>query len=81
MRQLLPLFALAVLSSCLAVPSPEQGLVEDYDAVHIRTQAVFDTAAKAVSPERWSWDGIHPLPQGHELIARAWLQEVSARWK
>ena len=24
-------------------------------------------------------DGVHPLPQGHELIARNWLQEVSAR--
>jgi lysophospholipase L1-like esterase len=55
-------------------------LATDYDAVHIKTQDVFDTAAKAVSPEHWIWDGVHPLPQGHELIARNWLQEVSARW-
>ncbi|MBT4797803.1 MAG: hypothetical protein HON81_05740 [Verrucomicrobia bacterium] len=26
------------------------------------------------------WDGLHPLPQGHELIARHWLKSVSARW-
>lgn len=55
-------------------------LAKDYDAVHIRTQKIFDVAAKAVSPEQWIWDGIHPLPQGHELIARNWIQQVSARW-
>ena len=55
-------------------------LARDYSTVHIKTQDVFDAAAKAVSPEQWIWDGVHPLPQGHELIARNWLQEVSARW-
>ena len=55
-------------------------LAKDYDAVRIKTQIIFDAAAEAVSPEHWIWDGVHPLPQGHELIARNWLQEVSARW-
>ena len=55
-------------------------LAADYNAVHVRTQDVFDVAAKAVSAEQWIWDGVHPLPQGHELIARAWLEAVSARW-
>ncbi|MEI7901066.1 MAG: SGNH/GDSL hydrolase family protein [bacterium] len=55
-------------------------LAKDYSAVHIKTQSVFDAAAKEVSPEHWIWDGVHPLPQGHELIARNWLEEVSARW-
>ncbi len=55
-------------------------LAKDYKAVHVKTQDVFDTAAEAVAPEQWIWDGVHPLPQGHELIARNWLQEVSARW-
>jgi len=55
-------------------------LAVDYEAVHVKTQDVFDAAADAVSPEHWIWDGVHPLPQGHELIARAWLEEVSARW-
>jgi len=55
-------------------------IAKDYEAVHIKTQDVFDTAAKSVTPEQWIWDGVHPLPQGHELIARNWLQEVSARW-
>ena len=56
-------------------------LAKDFDAVHVKTQDVFDAAAAAVNPEQWIWDGVHPLPQGHELIARNWLQEVSARWK
>lgn len=55
-------------------------LAKDYNAVHIKTQDIFDVAAKAATPEQWIWDGIHPLPQGHELIARNWLEEVSARW-
>jgi len=55
-------------------------LAIDYNAVHIKTQAIFDSAAKAVSPEHWVWDGIHPLPQGHELIARHWIKQVSQRW-
>lgn len=55
-------------------------LAKDYDAVHIRTQDVFDQAAAADAPEQWIWDGVHPLPQGHELIARSWLQEVGTRW-
>ena len=55
-------------------------LATDYQAVHVRTQDVFDAAARAVTAEHWIWDGVHPLPQGHELIARVWLQEVSGRW-
>lgn len=56
-------------------------LSKDFNAVHIKTQAIFDAAAMVAPPEHWIWDGIHPLPQGHELIARNWLQETSARWK
>ncbi len=55
-------------------------LAGEFDAVHIKTQDIFDAAAAQVTPEHWIWDGVHPLPQGHELIARNWLQEVSARW-
>lgn len=55
-------------------------LAADYDAVHIATQDIFDAAAARISSQHWLWDGVHPLPQGHELIARNWLQKVSARW-
>lgn len=55
-------------------------LAADFDAVHVRLQEVFDAAAREVSAEHWIWDGVHPLPPGHELIARHWLKEVGARW-
>jgi lysophospholipase L1-like esterase len=56
-------------------------LAKEFGAVQVRMQDVFDAAAKAVSAGQWIWDGVHPLPQGHELIARQWLEEVSGRWK
>ena len=52
-------------------------LAKDYEAIHVKTQEVFDKASRKVSPEHWIWDGVHPLPKGHELIARNWLQAVS----
>lgn len=55
-------------------------LALDYKAVHIKMQSIFDAAALSTSPDQWLWDGVHPLPQGHELIARNWIQEVSSRW-
>ena len=55
-------------------------LAEEFGAVHVRLQDVFDAAAAASSAEQWIWDGIHPLPPGHELIARHWLLEVCRRW-
>lgn len=55
-------------------------LAKEFATVHITTQDVFDRAAKEVNPEHWIWDGVHPLPQGHELIAREWIQQVSHAW-
>jgi lysophospholipase L1-like esterase len=55
-------------------------LAKDYNAVHIKTQHIFDAAARIAPSDYWIWDGVHPWPRGHEIIARHWLQEVSARW-
>lgn len=56
-------------------------LAREFDALFVPLQQIFDEAADAVSPEHWVWDGIHPLPQGHELIARNWIEYVSKRWR
>jgi lysophospholipase L1-like esterase len=53
-------------------------LARDFNAVHVKTQEIFDASAKLAGPDQWIWDGVHPLPQGHELIARNWLEQVSA---
>ena len=55
-------------------------LAKDYKTAHLQTQYLFDQAAIQAEPENWIWDGIHPLPQGHELIARHWLDVVANRW-
>ena len=55
-------------------------LAQDFDAAHLPTQDIFDQAAKEADPKNWIWDGVHPLPQGHELIARHWLDLVSGKW-
>lgn len=55
-------------------------LAKDYGAVLVPTQQIFDEAVKIAPAKYWIWDGVHPLPQGHELIARHWLHHVSNRW-
>ena len=55
-------------------------LAADYKAIALKTQDIFDAAAQRVEPSHWIWDGVHPLPQGHELIARNWLQTVAKAW-
>ncbi len=55
-------------------------LAAEYRTVLLKTQDVFDAAAKRAEPAHWIWDGVHPLPQGHELIARNWIESVANAW-
>lgn len=55
-------------------------LAADFQAVLIKTQTIFDEAARRIAPTHWIWDGVHPLPQGHELIARNWIETVAKAW-
>lgn len=55
-------------------------LAADYKTAFVKTQDVFDEAAKFSKPNHWIWDGVHPLPQGHELIARSWIETVAMAW-
>jgi lysophospholipase L1-like esterase len=45
-------------------------LAVEFGAVLVRTQDMFDEAARKTTVEYWLWDGVHPMPAGHELIAR-----------
>ena len=51
-------------------------LAEEYDAVFVPLQKQFDEACNRAVPTYWLWDGVHPTPAGHELIAREWLHVV-----
>lgn len=52
-------------------------LAQEYKTAHIKTQEIFTAAAEKAGAENWIWDGVHPLPAGHELIARNWIAEVA----
>jgi len=52
------------------------GLAEEFDAIHIQTQHVFDTALESTQSADWSHDRIHPNLPGHALIADAFLRAL-----
>ena len=37
-------------------------------------QEIFQKACESHPEARWTRDGIHPTPGGHQLIANAWIQ-------
>ena len=51
-------------------------LAEDYKAIPVAMQGVFEQACQQRPPEYWLWDGIHPTPAGHQLIACEWFKAV-----
>lgn len=54
-------------------------LAEEFEAIYVKTQKSFDEKSKDTGPEYWLWDGVHPLPQGHELLSQLWLKAVLGR--
>lgn len=53
-------------------------LAAKYRLPVIRYQEVFDAACRRAPADHWLWDGIHPHYAGHGLMARAWMETVSA---
>lgn len=53
-------------------------LAADYDTVFIELQKPFNKACNKAPAEYWIWDGVHPMPAGHELIARNWINEMKS---
>lgn len=66
---------------CTKLRAIVKRLASDYQAARVRTQEVFDKACEHTEPSHWIWDGVHPLPQGHELIARSWIETVHQQLK
>jgi hypothetical protein len=48
-------------------------LSAEFDAIFVEFQGVFNKALAKAPAEYWIWDGIHPMPAGHELMAREWI--------
>lgn len=51
-----------------------KALAAKFNAVYVPLQEVFNKALQKAPAEHWIWDGVHPMPAGHELIAREWLK-------
>ena len=52
-------------------------LAARYKAVFVSLQKPFIEACNKAPADYWIWDGVHPMPAGHELIAREWIKTVS----
>lgn len=51
-------------------------LAKVYHAVFVGLQQPFIDACEKAPANYWIWDGIHPMPAGHELIARLWINNA-----
>lgn len=51
-------------------------LADEFGAVFIPYQAIFDEAQKYAPGKYWTGDGVHPSMAGSSLMAEAWLNAV-----
>lgn len=51
-------------------------LAEEFDALYIPMDVVFEQATKTKAPAYWAADGVHPTQAGHRLIADTWNKMV-----
>ncbi|WP_315094193.1 SGNH/GDSL hydrolase family protein [uncultured Cellulomonas sp.] len=51
-------------------------LAAERRAVLVPADGLFAAAAARTGPETWAFDGVHPTPAGHGLLAEAWLDAV-----
>jgi lysophospholipase L1-like esterase len=55
-------------------------LASEFGAPLVAFQSAFDRAIEnGTKPEYWAADGVHPTPQGHQLMADAWLAVVAPK--
>lgn len=54
-------------------------VADDYDALWIPYQSVFEEALEEAPGPYWAEDGVHPSPAGHYRMAQAWLQTFRTR--
>ncbi len=47
-----------------------------HGAIVVEFGQAFTKALIQAPADYWIWDGIHPMPAGHELMAREWLAQV-----
>jgi lysophospholipase L1-like esterase len=53
-------------------------IANEYKAVFIPYQSIFDKALKVAPGSYWTRDGVHPSLAGANLMATAWMQAIKA---
>ncbi len=53
-----------------------KNLAEKNGVAFIELQKPFNEACEKAPADYWIWDGVHPMPAGHELIARQWITKM-----
>lgn len=53
-----------------------QEIAEQFSAIYIPFQKVFDAAQKRAPGSYWTGDGVHPSMAGAQLIAKAWIETI-----
>ena len=53
-------------------------LAEEFGAVLVPFQSMFDEAVNLAPPEYWAADGVHPSAAGHLLMAKCWLEKTAS---
>ncbi|MCP9755803.1 lysophospholipase [Lacihabitans sp. CCS-44] len=53
-----------------------KAIAQEFDAIFVPFQQLFIDACEKAPIDYWIWDGVHPMPAGHELMARQWLKVV-----
>ncbi|OMD33788.1 SGNH/GDSL hydrolase family protein [Paenibacillus odorifer] len=53
-------------------------LAREYGAPLVPLDGLFAAASVKAEPAYWAYDGVHPTPAGHALIADAWLKTMGS---
>jgi lysophospholipase L1-like esterase len=57
-------------------------MAEEFNTIYLPLQQRFNEAAEKYPPfSYWLWDGVHPMPNGHEMIALDWRRAVGKKIK
>ena len=49
-------------------------IAKECGVIFVPLQKVFDEACKVCPSSYWLGDGVHPMPAGHQLIAKEWIR-------
>lgn len=66
-----------VRRNCEALSAVLRRVAEDFGAVYLPYQQMFDDLCAGGATEYWIWDGIHPTPAGHYRMAQMWMKAMN----